>query len=56
MNSKNKLKIVKYILIIIAMFLLSSAWFYDGIVNKVGFVLFGLYILWVVIQKPKKHD
>jgi len=44
------IKIIKIILIIFSIFSFGSAYFLDGIINKVGFTIVGLYTLYVVFK------
>jgi len=53
MNRNTELKVLRCILIIIALCFISAAWLYEGIINKVGFTLFGVYVLWIVFKKPQ---
>jgi len=44
------LKIIEIILILFSVFFFCSAYFLDGIINKVGFMIVGLYTLYVVFE------
>lgn len=44
------IKIVMIILILSSIFFFGSAYFLDGIINKVGFTIVGLYTLYIVFK------
>jgi len=50
-----QLKIIEIILILFSIFFFGSAYFLDGIINKVGFTIVGLYTLYVVIKYAEKE-
>jgi len=45
-----QLKTIEIILILFSVFFFGSAYFLDGIINKVGFTIVGLYTLYVVFE------
>jgi len=44
------LKNIEIILILFSAFFFGSAYFLDGIINKVGFTIVGLYTLYVMLK------
>jgi len=44
------IKIIEIILILFSIFFFGSVYFLDGIINKVGFTIVGLYTLYVVFK------
>ncbi len=53
MKPETNIKIVSGIIIIFAIFFFISAYILEGIYNKVGFTVVGLYSLWIVF-KPSR--